>query len=105
MTSKESIDYYNQFKTYETKPIVSHPLLDSISKEALIAWFRCNSCTSCKWREEVIDKDADINHDIHFCSRLHRDHNHIDMVSYLGYSKEGLDNMNTPRFAEVSDVK
>ena len=30
-------------KTYISKPIVDKPLLDTISKPALIAWFRCNS--------------------------------------------------------------
>ena len=42
-------------KTYISKPIVDKPLLDTISKPALIAWFRCNSCLTCKFREEVID--------------------------------------------------
>ena len=38
-------------KIYISKPIVENPLLDTISKPALIAWFRCNSCLSCKFRE------------------------------------------------------
>ena len=35
-------------KVFISKPIVDDPLLDRISKPALIAWFRCNSCLSCK---------------------------------------------------------
>lgn len=101
MTSKGAMEYYQQFRTYEAKQLQDDPLLDKISPEALIAWFRCNSCTSCKWRQEVIDKDADPRHDIHFCSKMHEKVNIIDMVSYLGYTKEGRESDGRPRFREA----
>lgn len=87
---------YEGIKPYETKPIVDNPLLDSVSKEALIAWFRCNSCYTCKWRSEVIDNDQ--KHDIEDCSKWHDRVNNIDMVSYLGYEKEGRTGDVYPRF-------
>lgn len=73
-------------QTYEAEPIVEEPLLDRIDSATLIAWFRCNSCLTCKWREQVIDRD--INRDIHWCARTHDRLNIVDMVKYLGYSKE-----------------
>lgn len=76
---------YEGFKSYEAKPTTS-ALMSKVSDSALIAWFRCNSCYTCKWREEVLDNDP--NHDIHWCSRTHDRPNIIDMVNYLGYSRE-----------------
>ena len=73
-------------KTYISKPIVDKPLLDTISKPALIAWFRCNSCPSCKFREEVIDDHPKV--DIHWCSATHQSYNIVDMVEFLGYKRE-----------------
>ena len=73
-------------KTYISKPIVDKPLLDTISKPALIAWFRCNNCTSCKFREEVIDDHPKV--DIHWCSDTHLSYNIVDMVEFLGYERE-----------------
>ena len=73
-------------KTYISKPIMDNPLLDTISKTALIAWFRCNSCPSCKFREEVIDALPKV--DIHSCSRSHQRYNIVDMVEFLGYERE-----------------
>jgi len=79
-------DPYKGFEPYEAKPITDEPLLDRIDKATLIAWFRCNSCYTCKWRKEVIDKDHD--RDIHWCARTHDRGHIVDMVRYLGYSKE-----------------
>jgi hypothetical protein len=73
-------------KIYEAEPITEEPLLDRIDSATIIAWFRCNSCLTCKWREQVIDND--INKDIHWCARTHEHVNIVDMVRYLGYSKE-----------------
>ena len=73
-------------KTYISKPIVDKPLLDTISKPALIAWFRCNSCISCKFREEVIDDHPKV--DIHWCIDTHLSYNILDMVEFLGYERE-----------------
>ena len=100
MTDGKAKEYYEKFGTYTAQPITEKPLLGRISAEALIAWFRCNSCTSCRWRKEVIDEDRDENHDIHFCSRMHEKHNIVDMVSYLGYQREGQENWHSPRFKE-----
>ena len=79
-------DPYKGFEPYEADPIIKEPLLDRIDKATLIAWFRCNSCYTCKWRKEVIDKDPD--QDIHWCARTHDRAYIVDMVKYLGYSKE-----------------
>ena len=73
-------------KTYISKPIVDKPLLDTISKPALIAWFRCNSCISCKFREEVIDDHPKV--DIYWCKDRHTSYNIVDMVEFLGYKME-----------------
>lgn len=73
-------------KVFISKPIVDDPLLDRISKPALIAWFRCNSCLSCKFREEVIDNHPDVG--IHWCSRTHDSPHFVDMVEFLGYKKQ-----------------
>ena len=73
-------------KVFISKPIVDDPLLDRISKPALIAWFRCNSCLSCKFREEVIDDHPTA--DIRWCSMTHQSYNIVDMVEFLGYKKQ-----------------
>ena len=98
MTDPESLKYYSKSKTYTAEPIVDEPLISKIDPATLIAFFRCNSCYTCKWRSEVIDKDANRYHDIEFCSRMHDRVNLIDMVSYLGYSKEGREKDQTPRY-------
>ena len=79
-------DPYEGFEPYNAVPVDEAPLLDRIDKATLIAWFRCNSCYTCKWRKEVIDKDS--NHDIRWCARTHDRLDIVDMVRYLGYSKE-----------------
>lgn len=79
-------DPYEGFEPYNAVPVDEVPLLDRIDKATLIAWFRCNSCYTCKWRKEVIDKDP--NHDIRWCARTHDRLDIVDMVRYLGYSKE-----------------
>lgn len=80
------IDPYEGYEPYEAKPVTGKPLLNKIDKATLIAWFRCNSCYTCLWRKEVIDRDPD--HDISWCSKTHNRVNIVDMVRYLGYSKE-----------------
>ena len=97
MNSTEAMEYYSKFKTYTAEPITEEPLIDKIDNATLIAFFRCNSCTTCLWRKNVIDKDKNENHDHTFCSRMHDKVNLIDMVSYLGYSKEGQ-NSKYPRY-------
>ena len=77
---------YEGFEPYSAVPIEELPLMDRIDHATLIAWFRCNSCYTCKWRKEVIDKDP--NHDIRWCASTHDRLNIVDMVRYLGYSKE-----------------
>jgi len=96
-------DPYEGFEPYESKPIVENPLLERIDAATLIAWFRCNSCYTCKWRKEVIDNDPDPYHDIGFCSRMHQTYNIIDMVSYLGFSKEGRERDVTPQYKGESE--
>ena len=98
MIKAEVKEYYSFFQTYTAEPINDDPLLSRIDPSTLIAFFRCDSCTTCKWREEVIDNDKNDRHDIHFCSQMHERYNLIDMVSYLGYSKEGRENDKTPVF-------
>ena len=103
MTDRKALNYYAKFKTYVSEPVADNPLISQIDTPTLIAFFRCNSCTSCLWRENVIDKDANEDHDIHFCSRMHEKHNLIDMVSYLGYSRDGQENRLYPKFKEGDD--
>lgn len=100
MTDKKALEYYAKFETYMAEPITDNPLIDRIDNPTLMAFFRCNSCTSCLWRENVIDKDPNEDHDIDFCSRMHEKFNLIDMVSYLGYSKEGRENDRYPEYKE-----
>ena len=84
----QNMDYFNKFTVYEAEPIVEEALIDQIESSTLIAWFRCNSCPKCKWRKEVLDHDPNPSHDIHWCSKTHERINIVDMVRYLGYSKE-----------------
>ena len=98
MTDEKALKYYSRFETYRATPVTDEPLIDQIDKATLIAFFRCYSCESCLWRRNVIDNDADKRHNIKFCSRMHDKINLSDMVSYLGYSKEGLSNDRTPCF-------
>jgi len=77
---------YEGHKIYIAKPKHEITRLDVLSDTALIAWFRCNSCYSCKFRQEVIDNDPEM--DIDRCSKMHDRPNIIDMVDYLGYTKE-----------------
>ena len=100
MTDRKTLAYYSKFPTYTAQPIEKEPLLHRIDPATLIAFFRCNSCTSCLWRENVIDKDKNPRHTIEFCSYMHDKVNLIDMVSYLGYSKEGRELDVTPRYEE-----
>jgi len=79
-------DPYEGFEPYVSEPAVEKPLLQNINNPTLIAWFRCNSCFTCLWRKNVLDKDPD--HDIHWCASTHDRLNIVDMVRYLGYSKE-----------------
>ena len=71
---------------YTAHPIVEKPLLDQLDAPTLIAWFRCNSCLTCRFREKVIDPDPE--KDISWCSSTHSRYNIVDMVKFLGYSKE-----------------
>lgn len=71
---------------YKAKKRVENPLLDSMSKEAIIAWFRCNSCLTCAFREEVVDNHPTLT--TKGCSRMHDKCNIVDMVEFLGYTKE-----------------
>lgn len=73
-------------KTYKAHPIVENPMINQIDNETMIAWFRCNSCFTCRFREKVIDPDP--HKTIHWCSKTHEKHNIVDMVEFLGYSKE-----------------
>ena len=71
---------------YISKPIVEKPLLDTISKPALIAWFRCDNCFTCRFREEVLDPHP--THGISWCSGTHERFNTVDIVEFLGYDKQ-----------------
>ena len=75
-------------ETYESKPIVDNPLIDRIDNSTLMAFFRCNSCLTCKWKKEVLDKDPIPYHNIGWCAQKHHRENLVDMVEYFGYSKE-----------------
>lgn len=79
-------DPYAGYEPYCAEPVVEKPLIQNIDDPTLIAWFRCNSCYTCKFRKEVIDKDPE--RDIHWCARTHQTPHIVDMVRYLGYSKE-----------------
>ena len=79
-------DPYEGFEPYVAKPVTDKPLIQSIDNPTLIAWFRCNSCYTCLWRKNVIDKDPD--RDIRWCARTHNSPHIVDMVKYLGYSEE-----------------
>ena len=76
---------YNS-EIYKAKPAVDNPLLDTISKEALVAWFRCNSCYTCAFRKEVVEPHPTMT--INRCAYYHRDHHYVDMVEVFGYTKE-----------------
>ena len=71
---------------YKAKNRVENPLLDSMSNEAIIAWFRCNSCLTCAFRAEVVDDHPTLT--TKGCSRMHEKCNIVDMVDFLGYTKE-----------------
>ena len=71
---------------YVAKPVTDEPLLQNIDNSTLIAWFRCNSCITCLWREKVIDPDP--KRDVYWCAKTHDRLRIVDMVKYLGYSKE-----------------
>lgn len=79
-------DPYEGFNPYVAQPAAAEPLIHNIDNPTLIAWFRCNSCYTCLWRKNVIDKDPDRG--IHWCSSTHKTENIVDMVRYLGYTKE-----------------
>lgn len=70
---------------YEAKPITENPIIDNIDSATLIAWFRCNSCLTCKWREKVVDNHPTL--DIHQCSKMHHEKRYL-MPELLGYSFE-----------------
>lgn len=72
-------------KIYEAKPITENPIIDNIDSATMIAWFRCNSCLSCKWREKVIDNHP--KYTIHDCSKMHSEKRYL-MPELLGYSFE-----------------
>jgi len=71
---------------YVAQPIVAEPLIHNIDNPTLVAWFRCNSCITCLWREKVIDPDP--KHDIYWCAGTHDRRRTVEMVKFLGYSEE-----------------
>lgn len=79
-------DPYDGIEPYVAEPITEKPLIQNIDNPTLIAWFRCNSCYTCLWRKNVLDNDPD--RDISWCAKTHDRVNIVDMVRYLGYSKE-----------------
>lgn len=79
-------DPYSDVEVYIAEPTVEKPILQNIDNPTLIAWFRCNSCLTCKWRKEVLDNDP--VHSIQWCAKMHNRENIVNMVEYLGYSKE-----------------
>ena len=74
--------------TYRSRPTMDSPLLHKIDSSTLVAWFRCCSCKTCRWKTEVLDKDTNPYHDTRWCSQTHERMNIVDMVKYFGYSKE-----------------
>lgn len=72
-------------KIYEAKPITENPIIDNIDSATMIAWFRCNSCLTCKWREKVIDNHP--KYTIHDCNEMHSLKRYL-MPELLGYSFE-----------------
>lgn len=70
---------------YEAKPITENPIIDNIDSATMIAWFRCNSCLTCKWREKVIDNHP--KYTIHDCNKMHSEKRYL-MPELLGYSFE-----------------
>lgn len=73
-----------EIDVYEAKPIVDSPILDSMDPACIIAWFRCNSCYTCRFKD-VLDAYGKT---IMWCGRTHERCNIVDMVEFLGYSKE-----------------
>lgn len=88
MNSEKAREYYSKFEPYEAKPTGPTTRLDEMSDAALIAWFRCASCPTCKFRAEVLEEDPSPAHDIHWCAATHDRINIVDMVRYLGYTRE-----------------
>lgn len=79
---------YKDCKVYDSTPVCEKALLDELcenDRAALVAWFRCNSCCTCAFRERVLPK---INRSIHWCACTHDRYNIIDMVNVLEYSRE-----------------
>lgn len=75
-----------KLEIYKAHPVVEKPLLDNMDKETIVAWFRCNSCLTCRFREKVVDEHPTLT--IKGCARMHERCNIVYMVELLGYSKE-----------------
>ena len=73
---------------YRARPTKVNPLLHRIDNATLVAWFRCAGCSTCLWRERVLDADKDPFHDLRWCHRMHERANIDGMVRYFGYSRE-----------------